>query len=179
MRFAAFALLILGAASVAAQTTSPTPDDPYGIFKRLAKLRKQTIWKVYAQASGDGWTKSDYVVMTFDPSRVDRVAGGHFRVWTRQDYAEKQTFTQNNVSYPYDYLIALEEVNCTRLERRGIRTLLYYYVDEDQDTAEADYDWKFSGKREDLRWDTAVPGSTGEATLKLLCSQLKSLTRSK
>jgi hypothetical protein len=182
MTLVRFLLLAFASVSLFAQEQPATPNhppDPYGILKRLAKENPVTDWRIYLQPSDKvALSKSDYQVMTFDPSRVEPIGSARFRLWVRADFAEQPTYNLNSVSYRYDYSIALEEINCTGLQRHSLRTLLYQYVDADQDSARPVYDWK-PPDGDDPHWTESIPGTIGEISLKRLCQQLKTLPQPK
>ena len=178
--FRFFVLAAFASVPLLAQEPPATPThqpDPYGILKRLESEKPLTNWEVYLQSSERAdLPKSDYVVMTFNPGRVERLGEGRYRLWTRSDFAEKRTYSVVSISYSYDSSIALEEISCPRLQRHTIRTLLYLYTD--QDSARQVYDWK-STADEDQRWKDTIPGTVGEVGLKYLCQHLKDLPQPK
>ena len=158
MRFAVL-FVVLAALPLLAQEAEGADSSPLktSVLKRLEGQH----WEAYAE-TGTPPPKETYELYSFDPTRMERLSNGHFKVWIREDFSTSKTSVIYGYPQVYDWSVELEEVSCKALETMVFRQSLY------EVTGTPNWDWT-ARKKTDLQWDSVVPGTNGEVTLKLLC----------
>lgn len=137
-----------------------------------ARLRDSN-WTPYA-FSGPSQASTVAQLGSFDRQRLERLSSGHYKVWIRNDFSATLVWEEYYTGkHEFDWTVDLQEVNCRTLETLTLRRLLYR--NSGTGNATATWDWTLREKQE-RRWETMVPGSSGEADVKLLCQSLRKLS---
>ncbi len=148
-------------------TASAFPQD-YPDRDIVLQRLKGTRWEGFAETRA-----AIYELCSFDPTRTKRLSNGNYRTWIRDDYSKPQTVSLDGYEHTYDWEIDWQEVNCEALETLRLRQLLYK---ENETGATPNWDWT-ARQKEDFQWRSAVPDTTGETTLKLLCQSLRAMRK--